>query len=359
MSSKEKITILIPTLNRSDFLHRLLHYFADAKYQDWIFIGDSSNDAQIDKTKKTIKSLESSLKVKHFECSGLSAVGAIEHMNQFIATPYCVFCSDDDFLFVRGLDRCVDFLESNPDYGVAHGIAIATRVGSGPYGNINRVEYYQHVNLNADSGSQRLRDYFAAGPYTLHHDVHRSQDWIALNKGFVSAPWMRQGFIFDGLTFPAISAIRNKVKELDCLYLVRFGHDSIYSQVYVYDWFTSPDWFPGFKDLHDRAIGELIRQDGIGTEAAEEVFKQAISPYLGRLFSRLLPQSPQPYRQGVLARLKDTAVRIPGLQAAYNKIIPRLRAPDEANLLPSLLKPSSLYHEDFMPIYRAITVPPK
>ena len=65
MSSKEKITILVPTLNRADFLGRLLHYFADAKYQHWIFIGDSSDDLHVAKTKKTVQSLKERLKVRH------------------------------------------------------------------------------------------------------------------------------------------------------------------------------------------------------------------------------------------------------------------------------------------------------
>lgn len=356
MSSKEKITICIPTKNRADFLVRLLHYFADAKYQHWIFIGDSSNDLDVDKTKKTIQSVKGRLKVKHFECPGLSDVEAIEHLNQFITTPYCAFLADDDFLCVRGVNRCIDFLESNPDYGAAHGAGIATNVdGSGPYGNISRVHYYQQTTLNADSGSQRLRDYFAAGPYALIFSVHRTPDWREMHQGFMSMPWARQGFLFGELIPSSISSVRNKVKQLDCLYLVRFGHYRVYHQVYVYAWFTSQDWFPGFKNLHDRVIDELIRQDGIGEKEAEEVFKQAFWPYLGRLFSRGQP-SPKP---GVILRLKKIAGQIPGLRAAYIQIMSQFqeKAKEEINLLPSLLKPSSPYHEDFMPIYRAITNP--
>ena len=198
MSSKEKITILVPTLNRADFLDRLLHYFADAKYQHWIFIGDSSDDLHVAKTKKTVQSLKERLKVRHFECPGLSDIGAIDHMDQFITTPYCAFLADDDFLCVSGVSRCIEFLESNPDYGAAHGVGIAMRNDgrSGPYGNISRVRYYPQTTLNADSGSQRLQDYFAAGPYALIFSVHRTTDWRELNQGFMSVPWARQGFIF-------------------------------------------------------------------------------------------------------------------------------------------------------------------
>lgn len=356
MQTEPKITIVIPTKNRADFLYRLLHYFANTQYQHWIFIGDSSNDLHINKTKKTIQSLEGKLKIKYFECPGLSDVETLQYINGFITTPYCAFLADDDFLCVKGVDRCIDFLESNQDYGAAHGIGIMISAdGSGPYAKISHAHYYQQTVLDARYGSQRLRDFFMS-PCALIFSVHRTQDWKEMHQGFMSMPWARQGFIFGELIISSISSVRNKVKELDFMYLVRFGHDRIYSQVHVYNWFTHPAWFPGFKTLHDKVIDELIRQDGIGKEEAEEVFKQAFSPYLGRLFSRLLPRDPRSYQPGVLLRLKEIAGQIPGLKAAYSQIISPFQSRGETNLLPSLLKPSSPYHEDFMPIYRAITI---
>lgn len=358
MSSKEKITFCVPTLNRADFVVRLLNYFVDTKYTDWIFIGDSSDESNLDKTREHIKSLEGRLKIRHFECPGLSVAGAIEHMNQFITTPYCVILADDDFLCVNGVNQCIDFLEDNPDYGAAHGTGIATRVaGGGLYGDISHVSYYQQATLNADSGSQRLRDYFNEGPYVLLYSVHRVRDWRAMHQGLMSKPWARQGFLFDELIVSCVSSIRNKVKELDCLYLVRFGHDRIYRQVDAYHWFTDKDWFPGFKDLHGRAITELMRQDNISEEEAEEVFRQAFSPYLARLFNRLSPSIRQSSLQRVVLRIKQFAARIPGVEAAYGLIMSRLRRKTQVNLLPSLLSPSSPYNENFIPVYRAITTP--
>ncbi len=352
---KEKITICIPTKNRSDFLFRLLNYFTATNYQHWIFIGDSSNDLHFAKTKKTIQSLKGKLKIKHFKYPGLNVAEVIELMNQFITTPYSVFSADDDFLCPNGVNKCIDFLDGNPDYNVVQGIDVGTRnYKSGPYGNISYVHYCQGVKLDADSGSQRLRDFFATGPYALIHYIHRTPEWRELYQGFISVPWARQGFSFDDLTFSTVSAIRNKVKKLDCLYLLRFGHDRVYHQVDVYDWFTNQDWFPGFKDLHDRAINELMRQDNICKNEAEEVFKGAFWPYLARLFSPGLSYK----RRGVLfSLLRKTAKQIPTLQKLYFQIIFHFQAKKEINLLPSLLKPTSPYHEDFMPIYRAITSP--
>ncbi|MBI4333153.1 MAG: TIGR00180 family glycosyltransferase [Chloroflexi bacterium] len=354
MASEPKITICIPTKNRADFLRRLLQYFAGANCQHRIYIADSSDGGHLDETKKTVGSLGGRLSIRHFECPGLSVVAALDHVNQFIATPYAAVCADDDFLAVNGVDRCVHFLENNPDFGAAHGIGILTYADRpGPRGNIGWAGHYRQAVTDAGSGSRRLQDYFAGGPLALLFSVHRAQDWRDIYRETVAQPWARQGFSFDELVTSSISVIRGKVKELDCLYLVRFGHDRINPQVHGYDWFTSPDWFAGFEALRTRAVAELMRKDGIGKEQAEEAFKQAIVPYLARMFSRGLP-APRP---GVFARLKRIAARIPGVIPAHELMGSPFSAKEEKNLLPSFLKPSSPYHEDFMPIYRAITTP--
>lgn len=342
MSSEEKITICIPTKNRSDFLARLLHHFANEKYRYWIFIGDSSDASHIDKTKKIIQSLSGRLNVKHFECPGLSETGATEYMNQFITTPYCALLGDDDLLCVKSIDKCIDFLDSNSDYGAAHGVGILTSVDrNGPYGNISEVYYYPQMTLNADSGSQRLRDYFACGPYgpyALLFSVHRTSIWRDMFRGFISSDsWVRFGFGFGEIIPSSISSVRGKVKELDCLYLVRFSHESRYLEVGSFDWLINQDWKIGFKNLRDRVVNELIRQDGISKEKAEEVFKQAFRPYLARVIRRI------PY---------SLLVKFLG-----HKVISQVHVRKRINLLPSLLTPTSVHHEDFMPIYQTITTP--
>ena len=355
MSGEESITIMIPTKNRVNFLSRLLDYLADVKYSDWIFVGDSSDTKQLEEVKQVIQNLKDRLKIKHIPCAGSSGIQAAEYMTQFVATPYCVLVPDDDFLCPSGVNKCIDFLEENPEYSAAYGIGINTKTdGSGPYGNISWVHYYNHPPLDKDSGAQRLFDFFSYGTYALVHDVHRIEDWREVVRGFISMPWARQQFHFDGFTPSVISAIRNRSKQLDCLYLVRVGHTGIYFNVDEYDWVTNQDWFAGYKNLHDRAVVELTRQDNIDDKEAEEVFKASFWPFLGWMISRT--QQPPPKMR--FSKLRLVAGKIPGLRTAYLKTVYRLISNEQQiNLLPLLLKPDSPYHRDFMPIYSAITAP--
>ena len=52
MSSSNKVAILIPTMNRSDFLIRQLNYYANVKSQHPIYIGDASNIEHKARTEK-------------------------------------------------------------------------------------------------------------------------------------------------------------------------------------------------------------------------------------------------------------------------------------------------------------------
>ncbi len=119
-----KLTLCIPTKNRSEFLSRLLHYYENTNYQHWIFIGDASNTSHYEATQQTIKSLEGKLKVRHFEHTGMDIVQSFDSFKHLFSTPFSAFCSDDDFVLTQGIEKCIRFMEDNPDYSAAHGKGI-------------------------------------------------------------------------------------------------------------------------------------------------------------------------------------------------------------------------------------------
>ncbi len=242
------ISLITPTLNRSDFLTRQLHYLADMGFKGSVLLGDASDKWHFKETEKTIQRLKGKLNVRHYECRGLSILDTKEFLGQRTTTPYCVFLADDDFICPSGLYKCVDFLEHNPDYGLAYGFTVSTRIwSSSPYGDVKQVYRFPHPPMDTDSGVQRLQRFLAAGSYATVHDVHRTSDWQEVLKGSIGKPWSRHGILFDGLTPSIVSATRSKAKELDCFYTVRYGHDAIY---------FNDDDYKMIKDM--RSINEVI-----------------------------------------------------------------------------------------------------
>ena len=357
-----KLTLCIPTKNRSEFLSRLLHYYANTNYQHWIFIGDASNATHYKATQQTIKSLEDRLKVRHFEQTGMDVAQSFDSFAHLISTPFSAACADDDFILTQGIEKCIRFMEDNPDYSAAHGKGIAFSLNqSGPYGKIRQVHFYPQTIQNAKTGKERLFNVFniSASPVVL--SVHRTKDWRDMWGAFTGS---RQGFIFEELVPSGISVIRGKVKELDNLYLVRQGHDAQYPQENIFDWVTNPDWQSTYSIMRDKFIIELMQQDGIIEAEAREAVKNAFWPFLARIIRDRLPRDLKIAESGSRVRAFYWTTRrrlgqnIPALKTIYIKMISliqiHLHREKDFNLN-ALLNPSSKYHENFKAVYKVIT----
>ena len=118
-----KVTIIIITHNRPSCLRRLLDYYKDAKNDFKIIVSDSSSEENKIMNKEIISSFPKLdiLYVGHY----LDKIDDFRHQAgdslNYVKTKYCVFCADDDFITPNGVKQCVDFLEHNPDFTVAHG----------------------------------------------------------------------------------------------------------------------------------------------------------------------------------------------------------------------------------------------
>lgn len=347
------VTLHIPTLNRSEFLERLLNYYADTNYQHWIFIGDASDEYHAARNRNNVRSLGSRLKIKYFHYPGLSIAARLEQLGLLTQTPYCAYSGDDDFLCTSGIDRCLAFLASNPDYGAAHGKGIYLSLDrSGPYGKISVLGSYPQAVTDANTGKQRLKDYFNPSTYAVLFSVHRTPNWQEMWRGLSSLQGVPDKYHFEEIIPNCLSLILGKMKQLDCLYLIHQRHPGSIGPPNIYDWITSAGWYPSFKLFHDRLLTELIRRDGISVEEAEEVIKRQFWPFLSRTLNEMwqLNTNRSPLTIRGLTR------RIPGARRAWRALF--WSTAQKEMSLPKLLNPSSPYQADFVPICRAITIPP-
>lgn len=339
----ETLTIIIPTMNRSDFLIRLLKYYADTGYKHWILIGDSSNEEHIKKTKNAIKALKDKLKIIYQECPDLNDAECAQQLIKMISTQYAVFVADDDFLIPNGLEQSIAFLEEHRDYIAAHGTAILLNLqSSGPHGQIKNLSNYKLPSIEEDTASQRILNHLNDYSVTLFC-VHRTEYWKTM---YEEVDTIRDKSFGSELLPCCLSVIQGKVKQLDCLYLVRQKHDRRYLLPNMDDWINSPNWEPSYKVFRDRLAEELVRQDGITLNEAKSIVEQGFRSYLDKF-------------HGNYARIKVAAKYIPGIKYVLRvaKYVWQNRPGDFS--LSTLLNPSSPYHTDFMPVYRAVTMPPE
>jgi glycosyltransferase domain-containing protein len=93
-----------------------------------------------------------------------------------VTTPYVMRADDDDFLGIAGIERCLDFLDTNPDYVAASGLVggFSVRGPAAPlYGAINRqYKYYRAEDLSQATAHDRL--IAGANKLWMYYAIHRT-----------------------------------------------------------------------------------------------------------------------------------------------------------------------------------------
>jgi len=347
------ITILIPTMNRSDFLIRLLRYYWALGFQGCICIGDSSDTVHVERAKRAIKFFQDKLNITYQEYPHLNEAMCLHKMHDSVSTPYAVYVADDDFLVPSALEECARFLDAHPEYSSAHGVGVTIRLQpSGVYRQVVSVAHYQQPVIEEESASQRLTNLLSNYMVTIF-SLHRIENRREMYR---DVPLLTDRRLAAELHPSCVSVIQGKVKELDCLYLVRQAHDQRYILPGKAEWTRSANFISSYPIFCDCLAKELMRQDGISMEEAQVVVEQAFSSYLTKSFVE-----PWHSRFGI-PRLLQIGRMVPGARYVWRASRWILRSlnlvgRDETPLI-RFLSASSPYHDDFMPVYRSLTEVP-
>jgi len=341
------VTIIIPTKNRSDFLIRLLKYYADTNYQHSISIGDSSAPLHLERSKEFIKSLKGKLKIKHLECPELGISECLKLLVDKLDTTYAAIALDDDFIIEKTLNKCVSFLDGHPGYSAACGQALLFSLKkSGAYGEFLDIGPYPQRAIEAQTSSQRLSDHLKNYSVTLF-SVHRTETWRKMFQRVIKSS---ERAFMEELIPCCLSVVYGKVKCFNDLYLVRQHHRQRSFHLDPYDWITSSGWWSSYNIFQDSLTEALIEKDGIDNVEAAGLIKKA---FWAHLASKLQRKYQVRYREpSIDSSMKEKLKRVPGLL----RMVKQIRAILPKSLsVKKLLNRQSAYHADFMPIYRAVT----
>lgn len=361
------ITLCVPTKDRSHFVKRLLRYYTQTQSPYALLLGDSSSDPQHrEHNQRAVEAAARHINVTYRHCPGLSSCACLEELSGLVATPYSAFVGDDDILCTRGLAQCVAFLEAHPDYGAAHGKGIMLQTeGDQPYGAIRYAKPYRQAIVTAATGAERLKK-FLPHHCPLLYSVHRTEIWQAMFRGLSAMSGNQNTNIFkDELIATGISVIRGKVKELDCLTLIRQPHDGTSRYPHVYAWLTSEGWHPSFRLFEARLIEELQRQDGLTAAQGPDVIQEAFWPYLAHAVTHAWEVdtclAAPPVTKRVNSALRARVKQLPGARRAWQALqawarrVRPVRDNGDPLSLAALLQPTSPYHQDFLPVYQVMT----
>src|SRR5258708_4532905 len=161
--STNKIDIIIPTYNRTNFLKRILDYYLPYGKDFNFIIADSSSRLNKSRNKKLIQAY-SDLSILYLDkfSQDLQQHLKFAKIVKYAKSKYCVFCADDDFIVPNSIKECVDFLKKNPDYAAAHGTYIGFHIFQTLWGKKFAWKYRStHHSLYSPTATQRLEDHLS------------------------------------------------------------------------------------------------------------------------------------------------------------------------------------------------------
>ena len=270
------VTIVIPTMNRSLFIVRALHYYALVKFSGWICIGDSSEEAEFQKTNREVKLLSDKLNVIHRRYPTgdyPNEATVVKALIDIVPTRYVCQYGDDDFLVASGMGKCAIFLNNNIDYQAACGkYRIEFSLGDDKlyFGEIDKVIKVDENDLDQENASDRFVTYMRnalAPTYNLFRietfqSMYEETD-VAVTRYFGPE-----------LLVCGVASLVGKTKTLDALTLMFQVHDqhifSWYDQS-IYETMVDPSFSSSINILRKRFIELLTFHDHLEQVEAQEV----------------------------------------------------------------------------------------
>jgi glycosyltransferase domain-containing protein len=273
-----------------------------------------------------------------------------------VRSEFAALGADDDVFTIAGLQAAVKFLKANSDYSVAHGLALIFDVEPGPvYGSLMRTAHYAQRGVELPTGASRLVDHLSSYS-TMWYSMHRTE---RLQANFRATSQFGPDYFIELLP-SCLSVIHGKAKKLDHLYMLRQVYPSktiderrerLDQGKSLLDWITDPEWSSRYRHFEDCLSAELVARDGIQKDLAIDSVKNGFWAYLSKGLSRKWQQR---YSPGPVSSIKGRLARlVPGLPQVWQRGRSLMRGEENQLLLPALLRPSSPYHTDFMPIYEA------
>ncbi len=337
-------------MNRPEFLERLLAYYGRQGLKEKIFVADSSDDDHANDVRAVIKNgPKLNIEYRPFGPNVRVEERFAETLDE-VDTEFVAPTADDDFFTIPGLGRAVDFLRTHPDHSVVHGHSVIFDVNPGPvYGDRLLTSRYNQRSIQQASASERLLDHFTH--YTTNwYSTHRTANLKNNMKKIADLHLDDVELIASGLC-----VAQGKTRKLDGLYMVRQTHPTKRMHFPdAFDWISKPEWAAQYTRLETCLSEALVLQDRVPTDSARATVKQAFWKYLSDMLTNGWRSRYAPDTKSVAHLKSDLAEWAPSLLHAWQQVRALLPGEETQSLFPALLKSSSPYHRDFMPIYRAI-----
>jgi glycosyltransferase domain-containing protein len=250
------ITIIIPTYNRSAYLHRNLTFWKDSKIQ--MIVADGSSLSQ-----PAEKLSEFSNLAYFYEETSLQArlKRAIDH----VVTDFAIICGDDELMLPSALSMMRAFLIENEDFTACIGRCIAVTKRECGRQSVAFLEPDKvgqvHHQVNQNSSSDRVNYHFSNYAVSTFYGLHRRKSLQAISK-FSFRPEIESVFVTENL-FELASAVVGKSAVLDFPSWLRSSENKPIRRknkdISIHEWMPENKIF--YENIVSQLTNDILRID--------------------------------------------------------------------------------------------------
>ncbi len=267
-----RVAILIPTMNRSDFVREQLKYYSSNSFEHPILIGDSSTIIQHKKTlKEIVDNYSNKLDLSLYFLPNKNN----REVNYFLASEtkekFCAFIGDDDYILSEGLKMAASYLEKNEDYRTAQGSALIFTRTDKKF-DFGWGWYWKNVESNKELARDRFYEH-SRNYWVPIFSVHRTDEFIDdINHNECADKSFNYELI---QSFSMIT--RGKSKFLEEPFMIRQGHSGTLKTNSGINWITDKDWFSSYELFCKVIASSISKIDKFPLEKSLEFVKESFN----------------------------------------------------------------------------------
>ena len=312
----DKISLVVPTKNRPQFIRRLLSYYSRLQGLQ-IIIGDGSDPEFMDENRKTIAEFErADFEIIHYTPElprrvrkGFEApYGYAERIvtgSNLSDRPYIQTLADDDFSTPEFLFNSVTFLEKNLEFAVSAGINCALYVQNNScYGPIEKWEFSENSQegRTEETAAARIGAFDFSPRLSLDWSFHRRENWDYMGKAMMESVesvldtaettdtkvTANSLFCMYGIICDHIGLAMGKMHWEPHVQMVRHFHEEnlggILNNVHKVDWTDSvvaENWPVVIKPFINNLAAALIDKEHIDKQLSIKIAEGALALRVG------------------------------------------------------------------------------
>ena len=272
------VALIIPTLNRHEFILRTLKYYSYNKSNHPIYIGDASKKSIVNDIE--LISQESNCNVYYYHWPNMSGNLTLHNLAEkayLNNETYCAYQGDDDLFVPDSLSKCALFLSNNKDFESAQGRGALISLSNTNEKNLYIGNYWRENNLTGESYYSRLNE-ITNSYWVIQFSVHRMNNFYETSKKFNKITDNSWGEIYHCLAL----AMKGKSKYIECLYLIRIVHDKIIKDD-ILSWMLSKKFIENY-DIVCNEIYNLSKDDEIKISSIKNLVNILIEKTLEVIF---------------------------------------------------------------------------